>query len=34
MGHTAAVTCAVFSPHNCDEVITVSEDRTFKVGCS
>ena len=31
MGHSAAVTCAVFSAHNPHEVITVSEDRTFKV---
>ena len=31
IGHTAAVTFAVFSPHENHEIITVSEDRSFKV---
>ncbi|XP_071798693.1 WD repeat-containing protein 27-like [Asterias amurensis] len=30
-GHTARVTCAEFSPHNLSCVVSVSEDRTFKV---
>ena len=30
-GHTATVTCAEFSPHHIYSVVSISEDRTFKV---